>query len=59
MLVVLGAASSGATTIEFEVVNIGGSHWEYDYLVNNDTLGFDIEEFTIFFDVGLLYCLFS
>jgi len=52
-LVLLTAAWSGATTIEFEVVNIAGSRWEYGYSVDNDTLGVAIEELTIFFDVGL------
>lgn len=42
-----------ATTVSFDVTNISGNTWEYTYTVANDTLGFDIEEFTIFFDVGL------
>ena len=42
-----------ATLISFEVDNIAGNTWEYSYTVENDSLGIDIEEFTIFFDVGL------
>ena len=44
---------SAATTITYDVTNIAGSTWEYSYTVNNDTLGFDIEEFTVYFDVGV------
>ena len=42
-----------ATTVSFDVTNISGNTWEYTYNVANDTLGIDIEEFTIFFDVAL------
>ena len=44
------AGSSSATTVSYDVTNISGNTWEYSYTVNNDTLGFAIEEFTIFFD---------
>ena len=30
-----------------------GNTWEYSYSVNNDTLASDIEEFSIYFDLGL------
>lgn len=49
MLGVVGA--SHATVIEYSVTNIAGNTWEYTYSVENDTLV--IEEFTIFFEVGL------
>ena len=44
--------SATATTIYYDVANISGSTWEYNYIVNNDTLSFDIDEFTIYFTVG-------
>lgn len=47
------ANSSNATTINYELNDLGGSNWEYTYSVHNDTLSQDIEEFTIFFDYGL------
>ena len=42
-----------ATTINYEVFDLGGGSFEYNYSVTNDTLAVDIEEFTIFFDLGL------
>lgn len=45
--------NSNATTINYELNDLGGSNWEYVYSVYNDTLFQDIEEFTIFFDYGL------
>ena len=42
-----------ATSINYDVSNITGNTWEYTYTVNNDTLGFDIDEFTVYFDFGL------
>jgi hypothetical protein len=42
-----------ATTIFFGVENLGGNTWEYAYTIENDTLGFNIEEFTIYFEHGL------
>jgi hypothetical protein len=44
---------TAAASIDYTVANISGSAWEYSYSVRND-LGFDIEEFTIYFDY-LLY----
>ena len=44
---------ANATVIFYEVQNLGGTTWEYSYTVENDTLGSDIEEFTIYFDLGL------
>ena len=45
--------SSYATTILYDVNNLGGGTWEYEYIVTNDTLISDIEEFTIYFAYGL------
>lgn len=50
-LVASGPAT--ATVIEYEATNLVGNTWQYDYTVTNDTLGFDIEELTIFFDLNL------
>ena len=42
-----------ATSISYDVQSLGGAVWEYTYTVANDTLASDIEEFTIWFDLGL------
>jgi len=42
-----------ATIINYDVTNISGNTWEYNYTVNNDTLGFGIDEFTVYFDFGV------
>ena len=39
-----------ATTINYEITNILGNRWQYNYSVYNDSLTSDIEEFLIFFD---------
>jgi hypothetical protein len=44
---------SYATSVTYDVQNLGGTTWEYTYTVANDTLGVDIEEFTIWFELGL------
>jgi len=48
---VMGIAQ--ATTVTYDVSNVASNTWEYTYTVANDMLAFDIEEITIFFDVGL------
>ena len=46
--------SAIADTITFTVDNIGGNTWQYNYTVaNTGSTGGDIEEFTIWFDLGL------
>ena len=52
-LLCIGLQPAGATTIHYDVANISANTWEYSYTVNNDTLGFDIEEFTVYFESGL------
>ena len=55
-IVILWSASvqdARATTITYNATNIGGNTWEYDYTVFNDSLGFDIEQFTIYFSPDL------
>ena len=47
------APLSNATVIDATGFNVAGDRWQFDYVVDNDTLGFDIEEFTIWFDLGL------
>jgi hypothetical protein len=42
-------SAANATLISYEVTNLAGNSWEYTYTVVNDTLGVDIEEFSIFF----------
>lgn len=47
------AANNYATTITGTLTNLNGNRWEVNYSVTNDTLGGPIEEFTIWFDLGL------
>jgi len=52
----LGLAMSSvaqATIISYSSTNISGNTWENTYSVSNDTLASDIEEFSIYFDLGL------
>lgn len=42
-----------ATAISYQVTALGSNTWEYEYSVTNDTLGFNIEQFSIFFDHAL------
>jgi hypothetical protein len=51
MLSLLGNAH--ASIITYDTTFISGNRWEYTYTVANDTLAFDIEEFSIYFDVGV------
>lgn len=44
--------SVNATTVTYDVTNITGNTWEYSYTLANDSLGVDIEEFTVFFTLG-------
>jgi len=39
--------------IQYNVNNLGGSQYEYEYSITNDTLAVPMEEFTIWFDVDL------
>jgi len=48
-----------ATTVSYSVASLGGDAWEYSYSVTNDSLSSNIEEFSIFFDVGLFDSLQS
>ena len=46
-------ASVGATTVSYAVSNVSGNTWEYTYTVANDMLATDIDEFTVYFGLGL------
>ena len=52
-LLCIGLQPADATTIHYDVTNISANTWEYTYAVKNDTLGFEIEEFTVYFESGL------
>ena len=52
-LLCIGLQPAGATTVRYDVTNLSANTWEYAYTVNNDTLGFNIEEFTVYFESGL------
>jgi hypothetical protein len=49
----LFASSSHATVISYTVDNISGDTWQYSYSLLNDTMPQEIQEFTIWFDLGL------
>lgn len=46
--------SAQAAFIEYATTDLGGGSWRYDYTVGQEAdLAFDVEEFAIFFDLGL------
>ncbi|MEM9388484.1 MAG: hypothetical protein AAGA68_25810 [Pseudomonadota bacterium] len=47
------AQSAWATLVEYEVTNLGGDNYRYDYTITNDSLGTSIELFDIAFDTAL------
>lgn len=46
-------AMASAATVSYGATNVSGNTWVYDYTIVNDTLTADIEEFTIYFALGL------
>lgn len=42
-----------AATVFFQTGNVTGNTWETRYTVVNDTPGFELEEFSVFFDLDL------
>jgi hypothetical protein len=44
---------TNATLVGYYVTNLGGSQFEYEYTINNNSLSVAIQEFTIWFDVQL------
>ncbi len=49
LALLLATQAAQATIIEYKLTNLGGNSYQYSYNVINNTLGFDIEEFTIYF----------
>ncbi|MEM9494991.1 MAG: hypothetical protein AAGA09_03225 [Pseudomonadota bacterium] len=50
---ILFCVQANATTITYSATPNGASSFDLLFEVTNDTLGSDIEEFTIFFDLGV------
>lgn len=50
--IALGALTStaSATVISYDLSNVSGNTWQYDFNVANNSLGSPINEFTLFFD---------
>jgi len=46
------ASAAQAATVSYSAANISANAWTYTYTVANDTLGANLEEFTVFFDLG-------
>lgn len=44
--------TANATTVSYDVSNIAGNTWEYQYTVTNDSLATNINEFVIYFTEG-------
>ena len=53
LLLWTASAPSLAAAVTYQAVVLGGDAWRYDYVVKNDGSPAAIEEFTIFFDLGL------
>ena len=51
--IVVLTTQAKATLITYNTTNISGNTWEYSYTIENDTLGIDIEEFSIYFSPTL------
>lgn len=49
----LSTGAAQATIITYEVANVGSNTFEYSYAVENDSLGVELAEFTVFFDLNL------
>ncbi|AXY02912.1 PEP-CTERM sorting domain-containing protein [Vibrio alfacsensis] len=52
-LFLISVSHASATVITAELTNTSGNSWQAEYAVENNTLGASIEEFTIWFDLGL------
>lgn len=44
---------ASATVITTELIHTGGSSWQAEYSLLNDSLATPVNEFTVFFDLGL------
>lgn len=51
-ILLAAVTTAQATTILYAVTPLGGNGWEYSYSVDNDSLSSNIEEFTIYFELG-------
>ena len=52
-LAVVGALPAQATVVRYDLGNVAGNTWQYDFSITNDSLATSIGEFTIFFDQAL------
>ena len=50
-LLLISFSIGNAATIKYDATNIVANTWQYDFVIENDSLGSDIEEFTIYFDL--------
>lgn len=48
----LVSGHAAATAITYEVTQLDGDTWRYDYTLDNDTLGSTLGEFTVYFGLG-------
>lgn len=53
LLWTLCASFAHATTISYTATQIDINRWQYDYAIENNTLGTGLRQFTIFFQEGL------
>lgn len=53
LLITLGPTAANATTVTFDLDFLGGNSYRYTYEVLNDTLSESIDEFSIYFELGL------
>lgn len=52
-VMLLGYVPVEATVVVFDVANVFGNTYEYSYTVENDSLGSELEELAVYFEVGL------
>lgn len=52
VLFTLLGAPTHATTVSYAVNNLAANTWQYDFTVDNNSLGIPITEFTVFFDAA-------
>jgi hypothetical protein len=52
-LISLLSTPANSTAIKYTLDNLGGSLFQYNYTLVNDTLGFDVDQFSVYFDLGL------
>jgi hypothetical protein len=47
------SVSVSATIIDYTLDNLGGSSYQYNYTFKNNTLDFDVDQFSIYYDLDL------